>query len=116
MKNKEIINGKTSDGFHTFDELYKFRMILNALLVNEWFSKGLYDIHKSWKHSDWEKCFGGWWFIVVMELPTGQVSFHYEKKYFDLFKCKERELSNKWDWHSAQESLGRLEKFLKNII
>jgi len=39
MKNKEIIDGNTSDGFHTFNELYKFRMILNALLVNEYASK-----------------------------------------------------------------------------
>jgi hypothetical protein len=39
MKKKDIINGETSDGFHTFDELYKFRMIFNALLVNEWASK-----------------------------------------------------------------------------
>lgn len=116
MEDKKIIDGKTSDGFHTFDELYKFRMVFNALLVNEWASKELYDIHKSWNHSDWEKCFGGWWFIVVMELPTGQVSFHYKEKYFDLFKCQERELPNKWDWHSAQESLCRLKKFLKNKI
>ena len=113
---KDIINGETSDGFHTFDELYKFRMIFNALLVNEWASKWLYDIHKSWNHFDWEKCFGGWWFIVTMELPTGQVSFHYEDKYFDLFKCEYRKIPNKWDWHTSLEALERLEKFLNDII
>lgn len=30
------INGETSDGYHTFNELYEFRMIYNAALFNDW--------------------------------------------------------------------------------
>ena len=72
------VTGDTSDGYHTFNELYDYRRVYNAALFNEWASQGKYDVHKSWKHSDGKDCFGGGWFIVVAELPTGQASNHYE--------------------------------------
>lgn len=94
--------GETSDGYHTFNELYEFRMLYNAALFNEWGRQKVinpkwvsednqpvdlpkYDVHKSWKHHDGELCFGGGWFIVVAVLPTGQISNHYEAKDWDLF-------------------------------
>src|SRR5688572_17729459 len=82
MENHEV-GGDTSDGYHTFDELYKFRMLYNAVLFNAWGIEGENDVHKSWYHSDGELAFGGGWFIVVAELPTGQISQHYEEKYWD---------------------------------
>ena len=67
-----------SDGWHTFNDLYEFRKLYNAILFNEWYGRGLYDIHKSIKHNDGELCFGGGWFIVVAVLPDGQISNHYK--------------------------------------
>lgn len=102
------VTGETSDGYHTFNELYEFRKVYNALLFNEWAKQGLYDVHKSKKHNDGADCFGGGWFIVMAQLPTGQVSNHYEMKDWDLFKCDERWTAEAWDGHTAQDVLKRL--------
>lgn len=98
--------GKVSDGYHTFDELYDFRREYNAALVNT----HVYPSHKSLRHSDGELCFGGGWFIVIIDLPTGQISNHYETKYWDEFDCEERERADKWDGHSEKDVLNRLAK------
>ena len=55
------VNGKdpstVTDGFHTMQELYDYRLAYNACLFNEWAERGKYDVHKSWRHSDGELCF-----------------------------------------------------------
>lgn len=111
------VTGETSDGFHTFNELYEFRLLYNAALFNEWaiegFDKPFYDVHKSWRHSDGELCFGGGWFIVMATLPTGQISNHYEAEHWDLFQIPERERADEWDGHSAADVAERLTAFLK---
>ena len=108
LSQAEVIDENTSDGYHTFKELYEFRKLYNAVLFNEWVSQGKYDVHKSKKHSDGELCFGGGWFIVVAQLPAGQISNHYELKDWDLFKCEERELPATWDEHTEKDVLKRL--------
>jgi hypothetical protein len=108
----EII-GKFYDGYHTLDELYAFRKYLAAALVNEWDKQGLYDVHKSKRHHDGELCFGGGWFIVMATLPTGQISFHFEDKDWDLFTCFGTANCDKWDGHTPQDVLVRLEEFLR---
>jgi hypothetical protein len=97
-----------SDGYHTFDELYEFRKVYNAALFNEWARQEKYQVHKSHKHHDGERCFGGGWFIVVAQLPTGQISNHYELKDWDLFVCEERKKAEPWDGHTANDVLSRL--------
>ncbi len=103
------VTENTSDGYHTFKELYEFRKVYNAVLFNEWARRGLYNVHKSWKHSDGQDCFGGGWFIVVATLPTGDISNHYEAKDWRMFQCEERPLAKEWDWHTAQDTLVRLQ-------
>lgn len=102
--------GDISDGYHTFNELYYYRMLYNAaffnLLPKEW-------VHKSKKHHDGEECFGGGWFIVMANLPTGQVSNHYELKDWDLFQIPEKEIADEWDGHTPQEAAERLYKYLQ---
>ena len=110
-KEKEQINitEDTSDGYHTFKELYEFRKVYNAALFNEWAIKEEYFVHKSWKHNDGELCFGGGWFIVVALLPSGQISNHYEAKDWDLFKIPERpEAIFEFDGHTSQDVLNRI--------
>lgn len=101
-----------SDGYHTFTELYEYRRLYNALLFNEWARLGKYDVHKSVRHSDGELCFGGDWFIVVAELPTGQISNHYKLMYWDQFQVPRRELPNKYDGHTPSEAGRRLRALL----
>ena len=103
-----------SDGYHTFAELYDYRRVYNAMLVNEYAKQGLYNVHKSWKHNDWQECFGGGWFVVQMELPTGQISNHYEAKHWNEFQCEEQEVSDAWDGHTPQQALERMMQFLKS--
>ena len=89
------ITEDTSDGYHTFKELYEYRKLYNAGMFN--LLPKNFNVHKSKRHSDGELCFGGGWFIVMATLPTGQISNHYELKDWDLFKCEERELADEWD-------------------
>ena len=109
---EEIDMGEISDGYHTFNELYEYRMLYNAALFNEFAKQGLYDVHKSRKHSDGEYPFGDSnWFIVMAELPTGQISNHYEMKDWDKFQIPEKPLANKWDEHSPRDVADRLTSF-----
>lgn len=110
LQQEETDMGEISDGYHTFNELYYYRMLYNAaffnLLPKEW-------VHKSKRHHDGEECFGGGWFIVMANLPTGQISNHYELKYWDLFKVPEKEIADEWDGHTPQEAAERLYKYLQ---
>lgn len=112
------VDGSTSDGYHTFDELYEFRMLYHASFVR---ALGLYyavaaqpnnPTVKSWKHSDGELCFGGGWFIVVTDTPEGQISNHYEAKHWDLFQVPEVETPPEFDGHTAADVLTRLRAIL----
>lgn len=42
--------GELRDGYHSFNELYRFRMLYNAALFNEWARQGKYDVHRSTSH------------------------------------------------------------------
>lgn len=111
-KTKPKDMGEVSDGYHTFNELYEYRLLYNAALFNEFAKQGLYDVHKSRKHSDGEYPFGDSnWFIVMAELPTGQISNHYEMKDWDKFQIPEKPLANKWDEHSPKDVAERLTSF-----
>lgn len=109
--------GKVSDGFHTFDELYEFRMLYNAHYFNALaFLYAEYGVGerpvKSKCHSDGELCFGGGWFVVVVQLRTGQISNHYDLKDWDLFQIDEVEKAPEWDGHTAADVAERLRKDL----
>ena len=97
-----------SDGYHTMQELYDYRCAYNALLFNEWADLGKYDVHKSWRHSDGELCFGGGWFVVCAQTPHGQVTNHYEAKHWELFNVLEQETAAPWDGHTPAVALERL--------
>ena len=109
--------GEFSDGYHTFNELYDYRKAYNAAFFNELAKQGLYDVHKSRLHSDGNIPFDNDnWFIVMAELPTGQISNHYEIKDWDLFNIPEKEKANDWDGHSPKDVYERLVKYLNNKL
>lgn len=100
------------DGYHTMDELYRYRMLYNAHAAKAWADKGV--AVKSWRHSDGEECFGGGWFVVVATLhPHGQVSNHYEAEHWDLFDVPEVERAPEWDGHTPAEAADRLAAALR---
>ena len=99
---KDIDIGEFSDGFHTYNQLYHQRAILFASLVNLMPDKAW----KSLKHEDGKYCFdsNGKWFIVGIETPEGQYTYHYETEdYWDIFKCQELECSKHWDGHTEKD-------------
>lgn len=109
-----MIDENTSDGYHTFKELYEFRKIYNALIFNEWFKSKEIKVYKSKKHNDGELCFGGGWFIVIAILPNGQITNHYELKDWDLFKIEEKEIpDDEFDGHTPLDTLIRMEDYIK---
>lgn len=110
---KPVDMGEVSDGYHTFNELYRYRMLHNAAFFNLLARNGQVEVCKSRRHSDGEKCFGSDdWFIVMAILPTGQVSNHYKSKYWDLFDVLERETAFEYDGHTPNEAADRLEQYL----
>lgn len=108
----KIVTGETSDGYHTFNELYEFRLLYNAALFNEFAKAGKIEVSKSWRHSDGELCFGGGWFVVTAELPTGQITNHYKSKYWSLFNIPALEWAPEWDGHTANDVAERLRQFV----
>ncbi len=110
------ITENTSDGYHTFKELYQFRKLYNAALFNEWAKEPLkYGVNKSWRHHDGELCFGGGWFVVQAMLPTGQITNHYEAKDWDLFKIPESYTAQfEYDNHTSNDVCDRLCQLIIN--
>ena len=102
-----------SDGHHTFEELYSYRLVYHAEAVKHWMSLGI-EVVISLRHSDGELCFGGGYFIVVAQLPAGQVSNHYKLDCIDYFRTVPYvEIPPKYDGHTPQEALKRIQQFSK---
>jgi len=105
----EDFQANPSDGYHTMAELYLYRTLYNAAFAN--LVQAEHTVTKSYRHSDGEFCFGGGWFIVTMELPQGQVSNHYEKKYWDLFRVRYVVTAPVWDGHTPKDAADRLRRY-----
>jgi hypothetical protein len=108
------VDENTSDGFHTFKELYEMRMLLTAGFFG-YLTLTTAKVCRSKKHSDGSVPFGGGWFIVVAELPNdiGQISFHYELKDWDLFdEIPEVDTPPVYDGHTTDDVADRIRRFL----
>lgn len=112
-----------SDGYHTFEELYYYRLCYNAIFINSLVKlikenpATFKDIKvcKSKKHFGGEPCYGGGWFIVMISTPWGQISNHYKLEYWDMFNCRAVNTSWKWDGHGMKEAMERLNRLSKFI-
>ena len=51
--------------------------------------------------------------IVMAELPTGQISYHYEEEYWNLFSIPERPVSGEYDGHDSHDVVARLTAYIK---
>lgn len=99
------ITGETSDGYHTFNELYHHRAVLFSVIVKVFPDRAW----KSRKHHDGTMYDG--MFIVGIETPDGQVSYHYDTNpYWDMFQCKELEYAPEWDGHTPAQAIERIGK------
>ena len=94
---KKVNNGEFSDGYHTFNELYYHRMIMFAVICNS--NKEL--AWKSWKHHD-DTMYDDY-FIVGIDTPDGQYSYHYHKDFWNTFNVRELDYAPKWDGHKPED-------------
>lgn len=101
LKEKGIIDTeKISDGYHTFEDLYEQRVYLFAALCNTYPTLSW----KSKKHHDGKIPFGDPnWFIVGIDTPEGQYTYHYEMKYWYMFRIPAIPKGKKWDGHTSKD-------------
>ena len=100
-----LVTGDTSDGYHTFNELYHHRAVLFSVIVKAFPDQAW----KSRKHHDGSMYDG--MFIVGIETPNGPASYHYDiNPYWDMFQCKELEYAPEWDGHTPAQAIARIKK------
>ena len=101
---RPVINGDTSDGYHTFNDLYHHRAILFSVIVSCF--KDL--AWKSKLHNDGTMYDG--MFIVGIDTPAGPATYHYDiDPYWDKFDCQELDYAPEWDGHSPDDAIARIE-------
>lgn len=98
-------SGETSDGYHTFNELYHHRAVLFSVIV-----ASFHDM--AWKakaHHDGTMYDG--MFIVGIDTPDGQATYHYDiEPYWGMFRCKELDRAPEWDGHTPEQAIERISK------
>lgn len=101
------VNGETSDGYHTFNELYHHRAVLFSVIVAKFADRAW----KSKLHADGTMYDG--MFIVGVETPDGQATYHYDiDPYWDMFRCKEVDRAPEWDGHTPSQAIERIGKLV----
>lgn len=102
------ISGETSDGYHTFNELYDHRHALFISLMRS-------HIAISWRannHDDGSNYKG--YFVAGMHLPTGDISYHLPSDLWtelDNTGIKTSNRAPKWDGHAGDDVVKRLIKW-----
>lgn len=109
-KQKDIpIGNGTSDGAHTFGELYKQRAVMLSVLASlfpeiSWKTK--LDHRGESKQNR---------FIVGFDTPKGQATFHCDlHKDWDRFECIELPRAKDFDGHTSGDAINRLQS-LKQV-
>ena len=104
------IDGSTSDGYHTFNELYHHRAVLFSVIVAKFADRAW----KSKLHADGTMYEG--MFIVGIKTPDGQATYHYDvEPYWDMFRCKEVDRAPEWDGHTPDQAIERIGKLVDLI-
>lgn len=96
------ITGETSDGYHTFNELYEHRHMLFLALCKA-------HRNRAWKsklHSD-GSMFDGW-FIAGLATTHGQATYHLPLRLWDSFDVEEMTVAPPWDGHTPDDVINRI--------
>ena len=99
--------GDLSDGYHTFNELYKHRTVLTALVM-----MNLPYAWKALKHED-GTMFDNM-FIVGFPTPSGMITYHYDMEYFDLFKVPILPHAPHFDGHTPDDVIKRITDYINS--
>ena len=99
------ITGETSDGYHTFNELYHHRAVLFSVICNTRPSISW----KSRQHHDGTMYDG--MFIVGINTPDGPATYHYDvEPYWKMFRVPELPHAPEWDGHTPAQAIERIGK------
>lgn len=100
------ITGKTSDGYHTFDELYEHRNALFCYAIRQGAFHAVDAIKNHYKG----------WDLLIAWLEDGdisQISYHLPKRLRRLWENSNNvivETRNSWDGHTSKQVIRRLNK------
>lgn len=111
-KDEFKVTENTSDGYHTFKELYDHRIMLFIALMAlnsklAWWSR---------KHDDGSIYDG--WIIAGIELPTGAITYHLNDSYarlLDSLHIVEKVKAPKWDGHTPQDVVNRIQAWVATL-
>ena len=112
-KNNNVVNniGEMSDGYHTFNELYHHRAILFAVVCSQF-------PHLAWKslnHHDPNQPMYDGMFIVGINTPLGQATYHYDiDQYWNRFNVTEYDRAPEWDGHTPDVAIARIESLIRH--
>lgn len=95
--------GELSDGYHTFNDLYKHRIMLFITLA----SMCAYENAKVYRFHHYEG-----WFCLGIETSLGQISYHIPESQWDLCAFAE-ERQPEFDGHTGEDVLERLRKLVE---
>lgn len=99
----EPVTGSTSDGYHTFDELYHHRAVLFSVIVATFPGRSWKSLH----HHDGTMYDG--MFIVGIDTPAGPATYHYDvEPYWDMFPCEVLDRAPEWDGHTPDDAIERI--------
>lgn len=113
-KAQKLAIGQLSDGYHTFDELYHHRSLLFMSLCLTAFKD------KAWKsllHEEGGDPMYSGMFIMGVETPYGQATYHYDiDPYWAKAKhIKELDHAPKFDGHTPNEAIDRILKYAMDM-
>lgn len=109
LKVNTVVTGKTSDGYHTFYELYDHRSLL-FLAVCLTDSIAVHNKHIYWCKDHYQD-----WDLVVFNTSDGQISYHIPSKYREITeRLPERDIQHHvYDGHTSADVLKRLEEWIR---
>jgi len=112
IKSSVVDDNKISDGYHTFDELYKHRIMLYMVVCRLAVANGGFECWKSIKHHDYSEYEG--WFIMGLKSnahPEFNITYHLPMTCWnDCDFAKTLDNAPEWDGHTSNDVLMRLSK------
>ena len=106
-KNPNESVGELSDTYHSFNDLYKHRAILTAMVF--------LNLPYAWKSKlHYENDMYNGMFIVGAPTPYGMISYHYDLEYWNLFKVPELPRAPKFTGYTEQDVLNRFINIIMN--
>ncbi len=105
MEQQDI--GETSDGFHTFNELYEHRHALYLAVCKLAVNAGC-TVWRSKFHAD-GSMYDGWFILGIHIRPSEQITYHLPLRFWDRCDVAEtRERAPEYDGHSSAVVIQRL--------